>query len=109
MSYRFVPVGNTVALDATDSTDRVALVVPGDPDDAWFQVRVYNDSDYVAHIAFGGSSVEAAAAADSSPANGIPIPPNDGGFFTVNAVTHMAVVMASGETATVYASCSYAP
>lgn len=94
----FCPAG-TANIAATTTSANVALPIPSNGVGERPQVRIYNSSSSVAFIAFGDSSVTAAAA------TGIPVHSNATDIpekFTVPfGATHVACILATG-SGTVY-------
>lgn len=99
----FRPIGDTVPFEVDDASDRVAL--PDGYDAASRTIRIFNDSTNLVFVAFGGSAVVAAIPTVETPATGLPVAPGRETGFEIaddSAVSHVAAICTSGETATVY-------
>lgn len=93
--------GNTVALDVTATTASVAL--PAKPEVSGRTLRIYNGGTTPAFIALGTSTIEAVIPTNAAAANGFPIAPGaETGIQVEGQPTHLAAIMATGETATIY-------
>ena len=99
MSDLFQPAGKTVRLDVTAANGRVALPTREYGD----ALRIVNDGDATAFIAFGTASVTAAIAADGADAWGMPIGAGrESGFTPPAGATHLAAICAATKTARLF-------
>ena len=88
----FNPIGNTVNIAATTSSQNVTIGTVGN------QVRVFNTAPVVAFVAFSSAASGATAAVATS----LPVLANSAEVFTVDPNANSAAAILSGGTGTVY-------
>lgn len=101
----FRPMGNTQKMAVVASNGTLELLDTYDVSDR--TIRIFNDSDNLVFVAFGGSDVVAAVPSSGGGANGIPLAANRETGFDLpgdTSVSHMAAICETGETAVLYVS-----
>lgn len=99
----FRPMGNTQKMAVVASTNAIELLDTYDA--ASRTIRIFNDSDNLVFVAFGGSDVVAAVPSSGSGANGVPLAANRETGFELpgdSSASHMAAICEAGQTAVLY-------
>ena len=99
----FTPLtGNTIAMSISTSSesDPVSKTTEGIANGS--RVRIFNAGPNTVFVNFGESGVTAAIPVEDTGATGIPIPSGMVEIYEVGALTHIAAICDTGESATIF-------
>ncbi len=98
----FSPIGKTVAMSISTSSESDPFTPPAMPGAMGNAVRIFNAGPNTVFVNFGPSSVVAAIPVENTPADGKPIPSGMVEIWPKGVHTHIAGICGSSESAVIY-------